>query len=156
VEEFYRVSPATSDGSTGVAGWVPLDTETYRAVDLASFRKWRVRDTAATNSHGLALSYELVPSPRDGTLRTTAAEGFMRGELWVTRAKPGERYVSTDQADLLSSYVNGESVAGTDVVLWYAMHSYHEVRSEDRPVLPVEWMTFQVRPRDFFDADPAP
>jgi primary-amine oxidase len=153
-EEFYRIPPATSDGSTGTSGWVPLLGETYRPTDLSTFRKWRVRDDAGTNERGRSWSYELVPTPGDGNLRTTPAEGFTRGELWVTRAKPDERFVSTDTADLLSGYLDGDDVAGQDVVLWYAMHKYHEVRSEDRPVMPIEWMGFALQPRDFFDANP--
>jgi primary-amine oxidase len=103
---------------------------------------------------GRPRSYELVPLPASGNYRGTASEGFTRGELWVTKAKPGERFVSTEQADLLSSYVDGDSIDGTDVVLWYVVHEYHEVRSEDRPYMPTEWIHFELRPRDFFDQNP--
>jgi primary-amine oxidase len=154
VEEFYRLSPGYADGTVGVSGWTPLLRETYRPDDLGTFRKWRVTDTRNKNARDLATSYELVPSPGDGSLRTTEDEGYMRGELWVTRNNAQERYVSTDSADLLSAYVNGEEIQGADVVLWYAMHAYHEPRSEDRELSPMEWMSFQLRPRDFFDANP--
>ncbi len=154
VEEFWRIAPAWGDGSVGAYGWVPLLGETYRPNDLHTFRKWRVIDVSKTNAWGRNWGYELVPSPGDGSLRTTQAEGFTRGELWVTRVHADERFVSTETADLLSSYLDGETIDGEDVVLWYAVHAYHEVRAEDEPYIPVEWITFHLRPRDFFDGNP--
>lgn len=154
VEEFWRISPAWSDGKLGASGWVPILGETYRPNDLYSFRKWRVRDVNKTNASGRYWGYELVPSPGDGSLRTTAAEGFSRGELWATRSRPTERFVSTETADLLSGYIDGDSIDGEDVVLWYAVHEFHEVRSEDAPYMPVAWISFQLRPRDYFDGSP--
>jgi len=154
VEEFTRISPAWSDGSVGAHFWTPLLGETYRPTDLFTFRKWRVIDVDKTNAQGVNWGYELVPSPGSGSLRTTAAEGFSRGELWVTRARSGERFVSTETQDLLSTYITGDSVEGEDIVLWYAMHEYHEVRNEDAPYMPVEWMSFSLRPRGFFDQNP--
>jgi len=154
VEEFYRIIPATSDGSRGVNGWTQLLGETFRPAELFTFRKWRVVDTVRTNARGRPWSYELVPSPGSGNLRTTLAEGYTRGELWATRAHASERFVSTDTDDILSTYLNGESISGQDVVLWYAMHEYHEVRDEDAPYMPVEWMSFELRPRDYFDQNP--
>jgi primary-amine oxidase len=154
VEEFFRVVPANNDGSRGAFGWNPLLAETFRPNELNTFRKWRVKDTSKTNVHGRNWSYELVPNPRQGNLRTTPAEGFSRGELWATVARPNERFVSTETADYLSTYLNGESLASTDVVLWYVMHEHHEVRDEDSPYMPLEWMGFELRPRDFFDQNP--
>lgn len=154
VEEFYRVSPAGGDGSKGLNGWNTLLGETYRPTDLTTFRKWRVVDHNRGNSQGRAMSYELVPSPGDGQLRAKLSEGFTRGEFWVTAQKPGERFVSTDDADLLSGYLSGDNIINTDVVIWYAVHAYHEVRSEDSPYMPVEWVGFHMKPRDFMSRGP--
>ena len=154
VQEFWRINPAYGDGSTGVHGWTTLLAETRRATDLATFRKWRVVDDAGVNAGGRAWSYEIIPSPGDGWLRTTTREGFSRGELWLTRARSEERYVSTETEDLLSGYLDRDPVVGEDVVVWYAVHQYHEVRDEDKPMMPVQWVTFDIQPRDFFDANP--
>jgi len=154
VEQFYRITPAGNDGSQGIFGWTPLLAETFRANDLFTFRKWRVSDTARTNAGGNPLSYELVPSPGDGTLRTTPAEGFTRGEFWVTRTHANERFVSTDTQDLLSTYLDGEPIGGQDVTVWYVVHAHHEVRDEDEPYMPIEWLSFALRPRNFFDHNP--
>ena len=154
VEEFWRISPSWSGGLKGVLGWNPILGETWRPNRLEEFRKWRVVDRNRTNANGEFPSYELIPHVGDGNLRTTAEEGFSRGEFWVTEHKPGERFVSTDDADLLSSYISGDSVENTDVVLWYVVHEHHEVRDEDAPFMPMEWVHFQLRPRNFFDATP--
>lgn len=154
VEEFYRVAPVTGGGATGANGWNTLLGETYRPTDLTTFRKWRVVDHNRGNSQGLAMSYELIPSPGDGQLRAKPNEGFSRGEFWVTKQKPGERFVSTDDADILSTYITGDNVINDDIVIWYAVHAYHEVRSEDAPYMPVEWVGFHMRPRDFMGRGP--
>jgi primary-amine oxidase len=154
VEEFFRVVPAGNDGSRGVNGWNPLLAETFRPNELYTFRKWRVKDVNKRNANNRNWSYELIPSPGDGSLRTTPAEGFTRGELFATVARPNERFVSTEEADYLSTYLNGEALSNQDVVLWYTTHAYHEVRDEDAPYMPIEWSGFILRPRDYFDRNP--
>ncbi len=154
VEEFYRVAPVTGGGGTGASGWNTLLGETYRPTDLSTFRKWRVVDHSRGNSLGRPMSYEIIPESVDGWYRGLAREGFTRGEFWVTKQKPGERFVSTDDTDLLSTYLSGDNVVNDDVVVWYAAHAYHEVRSEDAPYMPVEWVGFHVRPRDFMGRGP--
>lgn len=154
VEEFVRLPKSGSNGLAGVSTWNQLLGETYRPTELFTFRKWRISDTQQKNALGKPWSYEIVPSPGDGSLRTNPNEGFLRGEFWVTRAHSNERFVSTDQADLLSTYLNGEAVDDQDLVAWYALHAYHEIRSEDQPYMPVEWVGFEARPRDFFDKNP--
>ncbi len=154
VEEFGRIPRAGTNGLAGISTWNPLQGETYRPHDLFTFRKWRVSDTVQRNSQGKRWSYEIKPEPGDGSLRTNTDEAFLFGELWATRARSGERFVSTDEADLLSTYIDGEPLDGQDVVLWYVAHEYHEVRSEDAPYMPIEWVSFEAKPRDFFDDDP--
>ncbi len=151
VEEFWRIAPTWGGGLVGALGWNPILGETWRPNRLEEFRKWRVVDNNRTNANGAPMSYELIPHAGDGNLRTTAAEGFSRGEFWVTAYKPGERFVSTDDDDLLSTYITGDPVGNTDVVIWYALHEHHQVRDEDAPYMPMEWVHFKLRPRDFFD-----
>jgi primary-amine oxidase len=45
--------------------------------------------------------------------------------------------------------------AQTDVVLWHTIGMHHVVRAEDWPVMPVVWHSFELRPFDFFDRNPA-
>jgi primary-amine oxidase len=154
VEEFYRIVPAWSDGREGASGWTPLLAETFRANDLNTFRRWRVVDHGQTNAEGSSRSYEVNPNPADGNLRTVPEEGFSRGELFITKSRDAERFVSTETSDLLSSYLNGESVTDTDVVLWYVQHMYHLVRDEDEEFMPAHVMRYEIRPNGFFDHNP--
>jgi primary-amine oxidase len=54
----------------------------------------------------------------------------------------------------LPSYLNDESVDGEDVVVWYVVHVHHLPRTEDYPGMPVEWVGFTLKPRDFLDSSP--
>ena len=51
-----------------------------------------------------------------------------------------------------------EGVDGQDVILWYALHVHHRVRSEDRITdgrpMPIHWAGPMLIPRDFFDNNP--
>jgi primary-amine oxidase len=51
-----------------------------------------------------------------------------------------------------------EDVDGQDVILWYALHVHHRVRSEDGPPggepMPIHWAGPMLQPRDFFDKNP--
>ncbi len=154
VEEFYRIIPAWSDGRAGASGWNPLLAETYRSTDQNTFRRWRITDTVRKNANGTPIGYVLLPRASDGHYRSVAEEGFTRGEFFVTKAHDEERFVSTDTEDLLSTYLNGESVIGADVVLWYAGNSHHQPRDEDVPYMPMMWVNFNMVPTGFFDKNP--
>ncbi|MEE9266520.1 MAG: hypothetical protein V3V86_07335 [Gammaproteobacteria bacterium] len=42
-----------------------------------------------------------------------------------------------------------------DLVVWYTMGMHHQVRAEDWPVMPTASHSFDIRPFDFFDRNPA-
>ena len=44
---------------------------------------------------------------------------------------------------------------GEDVVLWHTFGATHLVRTEDWPVMPVEYAGFTLKPANFFDRNPA-
>lgn len=48
-----------------------------------------------------------------------------------------------------------ESIDNTDVVLWHTFGLTHFPSPEDFPVMPAEPMTVLLRPRNFFDRNPA-
>jgi primary-amine oxidase len=43
----------------------------------------------------------------------------------------------------------------TDIVLWHTLGASHGVRPEDWPVMPVEYVSFMLKPLGFFDRNPA-
>ena len=55
-----------------------------------------------------------------------------------------------------TTYANGESVNGEDVVVWYCLRHHHQPRplGEEDNVLPYEFHRFSIEPRDFLDHTP--
>ena len=49
----------------------------------------------------------------------------------------------------------GASIENTDVVLWHTFGVVHFPSPEDFPVMPAEPMTVLLRPRNFFERNPA-
>jgi primary-amine oxidase len=128
---------------------------------------WRVVSTRRRNGVGYPTSYQLRPGR---SMPTLLAEddpprrrvGFIDHELWVTPYEPDERYAAGDYPTLsvidrgLRSWTQDDRpIADTDIVLWHTVGMQHLVRAEDWPVMPVVWHSFELRPFDFFDRNPA-
>ena len=47
------------------------------------------------------------------------------------------------------------SIEDTDVVLWYVFGIHHITRPEDWPIMPVDTVSFWLKPFGFFDRNPA-
>jgi Copper amine oxidase, enzyme domain len=101
-----------------------------RRPDLS--RRWQIRNTQTGDA------YNLIPGPDDGV-----ADIFGRGDVWILRfnegqiddgisAAPSQRGESQANAPAqIGRFVNGESVAGQDVVVWYAAHFTHDVHEDE-------------------------
>jgi primary-amine oxidase len=156
VEEF-NYQQERSGSMTAKHGWTPIVKESGRSWDGNSFRTWRVVNRSSKNALGHPRSYELIPGG-NGTFRGAATELFTHADLWVTRYHAHEFPCSAaDPRSLrlaLPSYVNDEPVDGADVVVWYVLHVHHIPRTEEYPAMPIEWVGFQLVPRDFLDASP--
>ena len=91
-------------------------------------------------------------------LRTAEA---LRHTLWVTPYAAGERWPcgtfpnqsSTDEG-LPRWTAAGRSIEDTDVVLWYVFGIHHITRMEDWPIMPVDTVSFWLKPFGFFDRNP--
>ena len=46
------------------------------------------------------------------------------------------------------------SIEDTDVVLWYVFGIHHITRMEDWPIMPVDTVSFWLKPFGFFDRNP--
>jgi primary-amine oxidase len=82
--------------------------------------------------------------------------------LWVTPNHPEERwpageFVNQSTADTgLGEWTKADrSIENTDVVLWYVFGIHHITRPEDWPVMPVDVVSFWLKPYGFFDRNPA-
>ncbi|MGV9771401.1 hypothetical protein [Streptosporangium sp. NPDC003464] len=81
-------------------------------------RFWRITDGASGRG------YQIHPSEHDNT-----ADPYGVGDLWFLRHHPAELYDGNPGADnraMLNRFVNGESLSGVNVVVWYAGHFRHD------------------------------
>jgi hypothetical protein len=102
--------------------WLPIVRETSRKRSFHS-RAWQVRDRETHRG------YRILPGVADGT-----ADSYGVSDLWFLRyhgnelddgvsvvvGSPAQTQVQLDQ------YVTGESINGTDLVVWYAGHFRHD------------------------------
>lgn len=84
---------------------------------------WRVMNRASGRG------YAIYPGLRDGT----ADSGFGVGDVWALRYRPNEDRDSGKPGNEahIDPYVNGESIDGADVVIWYAAHGRHDQHEDD-------------------------
>jgi primary-amine oxidase len=156
VEEF-EVNPAMSNTRRELTV-TRLNTETGRTTDPDKKRSWRVRDGALTNADGHAISYHLDPKRAGYRYVGPADQPWNQNDLYVTVGKPCEMLAVGNAisgcAGHVAGYVNGESIAGADIVLWHRVTAHRLPRAEDTPVLGVQWHGFQLLPRDWSAQNP--
>jgi primary-amine oxidase len=136
-------------------------------MDMDKPALWRVASAAGKNHVGYPTSYQLMPGMSASTLLTAddyarRRAGFIDHQLWVTPYRYEERYAGGDYPTLSSAGQGlpawtkaNRQIERTDIVLWHTIGMHHMVRAEDWPVMPVLWHTFELRPFDFFDRNPA-
>jgi primary-amine oxidase len=166
-----EVPPVSADNPYGLAVLQrarPIRTEAEGRldVDLATQRRFTVT-SGRTNRLGTPTGYALVPS---STLPALAGPdtpflqraGVVAHDLWVTPYAEEERWPAgefcnqsrTDEG-LPSWTAADRPVAGTDIVLWHVFGIHHVTRPEEWPVMPVDIVSFSLRPSGFFDRNPA-
>jgi len=155
--------------SVWVLDGAPLRTESEAKLNVNLKRPalWRVASPARANEQAYPTSYQIKPG---AVVETLLAEndwprmraGFIDHHLWVTPYRPEERYaagmyptLSAPGQGLPEWTAADRAIENTDVVVWYTTGMHHVVRAEDWPVMPVAWSTFELRPFDFFDRNPA-
>ena len=82
--------------------------------------------------------------------------------LWVTPYDAEERWPagefcnqSRGSAGLPAWTAADRPIADTDIVLWHVFGIHHLPRPEDWPVMPVDTVSFSLKPWGFFDRNPA-
>ncbi len=127
---------------------------------------WRVTSRSRRNHVGYPTSYQLKPGRNAATLLAPddyprQRAGFIDHHLWVTPYAPDELYAAGEHPTLsepgmgLPEWTESNRELDGDVVLWHTVGMHHFVRAEDWPVMPVMWHSFELRPFDFFDHNPA-
>ena len=147
----------------------PLRTEQEgkQDYDWSTQRSWKIVNDSVRNGLGTPVGYKLVPGgaipamfdPGSPVLRRAEAIGHT---LWVTPYQPGERWPcgefctqSERDQGLPVWTAQDRSIEDTDVVLWYVFGIHHITRPEDWPVMPVDTVSFWLKPFGFFDRNPA-
>lgn len=143
------------------------ESEAMQHMNMDKPALWRVISPAAKNHVGYPTSYQLVPGMTAATLLTPddyprRRAGFIDHHLWVTAYRPEEKYAAGDYPTLstpgqgLPAWTKANRrVEQADLVLWHTIGMHHVVRAEDWPVMPVVSHSFELRPFDFFDRNPA-
>jgi len=146
---------------------ITSETDAKLNIDLSQPSLWRVHSQARKNHVGYPTSYQLRPGRNAITLLSEddyprRRAGFIDHHLWVTPHAPGERYAAGEYPTLsepgegLPAFTkDNRSIKDTDIVLWHTISMHHLVRAEDWPVMPVLWHSFELRPFDFFNGNPA-
>ncbi len=169
---FLEVVPRTVsvDNSPRKSAMI-LETKTFRT-ELEARRSydlmpiWHVTNPNVKNANGYNSSYVLQKGWNTNPLLTTddwprKRAGFIDYHLWVTPYNSGEFYATGDYpnqskgGDGLPRWTQANrSIENTDIVLWYTLGNTHVVRPEEWPVLTTEWVSFELKPFNFFDRAP--
>ena len=163
------IGPDNPHGLSVVVRNVGLRTERegIQDVDFATQRAWKVVNTNVVNGIGTHPAYKLVPSGALPPMFADESPVMKRANvightLWVTPNDPAERwpageFVNQSVADTgLGQWTKANrSIDNTDVVLWYVFGLHHITRPEDWPVMPVDVVSFWLKPFGFFDRNPA-
>jgi len=125
-----RVQEFNDPPLVGSSNWHTKQYEIRRPRDPSRKRKWRV-DNVATGE-----GYEIVPGPDDGVATASPDWPFPQGDLWLLRYRGteidhGVSAVGPPYEANLDLWANGETINGSDVVVWYAGHVTHEVGAEE-------------------------
>ena len=130
-------------------------------------RSWKVVNSAKTNRHGTPVAYKLVPGATFPALMDPSTPQFLRAPvightLWVTKHDDDERwpcgpYPTQSSVDTgLTEWIKDDAdLEDTDVVLWYVFGIHHITRMEEWPIMPVDTISFWLKPFGFFDQNPA-
>lgn len=163
------IGPDNPHGLSLVTRNVALRTEDEgkQDVDFGTQRGWKVVNTNVRSRLGTHPAYKLVPTgaipamfdPDSPVLQRANVIGHA---LWVTPNSPDERwpageFVNQSEVDSgLGEWTKANRpIANTDVVLWYVFGIHHITRPEDWPVMPVDVVSFWLKPFGFFDRNPA-
>ena len=166
-----QASPADDDDPYGlglVIRETPLRTEAEGKQDYNwhTQRGWKVVNNNVRNGLGTPVGYKLVPGGSFPPMLNNSSPVLRRARviehtLWITPYQQDERWpcgdfpnLSDRDAGLPTWTARNRSIDNTDVVLWYVFGIHHITRPEDWPVMPVDTVSFWLKPFGFFDRNP--
>jgi hypothetical protein len=81
-------------------------------------------------------AYDIIPGATDGVATTMPDWPFPRGDIWFLRYRgteidDGVTATGPPYDAGLDAWINGESLNGVDVVVWYGAHFSHDIAHEE-------------------------
>ncbi len=163
-ETFEEINfTAQNDSTQRVRTVTSFSSETARSVRPNRMRSWRVKDNTIKNEAGRPVSYEIISLETGHRDTGPSYEPWTFKDIYVTRHRGCEKFISHNPADILggcsvngdvSDFVDGESLVGADLVVWFGLSFHHIPRDEDEPYMNAHWNRFQIVPRDWTDDNP--
>ncbi|KAL4452372.1 hypothetical protein ABPG75_008034 [Micractinium tetrahymenae] len=133
-------------------------------------RVWKIQNPAVLNpASGKPVAFKLMPgTPTPPMLAHPSSAHATRGafatkHLWVTPYHPKEMnpagdyplHPNPEENPGIADWTRADrNLDGADCVLWFNLGLTHVVRTEDWPVMPVEHLTFHLKPWGFFRQNP--
>ena len=119
-----------------------------------------------TNAMGYPTAYQLIfpniralVTPEDDIYQRAS---FLKNNLWVTRYKRNELFSTGIAVNRSAPGIglplyasDNESIENTDLVAWPTIGFHHVPMAEDWPVMPAKVDEIVLKPRNFFDHNPA-
>ena len=172
VEVDSVAAPISDDNPYGLAlstQTMIIDSERQSARDFEweSQRTWKVINPNKLNRHGSNTAYKLVPGAAIPPLLDSSSPVYQRAPVightvWVTAYDDNERWPagdyptqSSEDTGITRWITEDAPLVGTDVVLWYVFGIHHITRIEDWPIMPVDIISFWLKPFGFFDQNPS-
>ncbi len=163
------VGPDNPYGLALVTESTTIESESQSARDWSFERQrgWKVVNPNKTNAFGTPVAYKLVPGAAFPVMMEPSTAQYLRAPvmghtLWVTRHHDDEKWpcgtypTQSETDDGLTRWIaDDEPLVNTDVVLWYVFGIHHITRVEDWPIMPVDTISFWLKPFGFFDRNPS-
>jgi len=146
---------------------IESESQAARDFNWETQRSWKVINPNKTNRHGSNTAYKLVPGAAIPALLDSSSPVYQRAPVighcvWVTAYDDNERWPagdyptqSSEDTGITRWITDDAPLVGTDVELWYVFGSHHLTRAEDWPIMPVDIISFWLKPFGFFDRNPA-
>jgi primary-amine oxidase len=172
VEVDSVAAPIAEDNPYGLAlstetTTIESESQSARDYNWETQRGWKVINPNKVNRHGSNTAYKLVPGAAIPSLLDPSSPVYQRAPvidhtLWVTAYDDAERWPagdyptqSSEDTGITRWIADDAPLVGTDVVLWYVFGIHHITRIEDWPIMPVDIISFWLKPFGFFDQNPS-
>lgn len=154
------------NGFTKSETLIASESESGRLADSSVGRVWHVVNRDSLGRLGKPVGYALIPEVSPTLLADPASSiarraTFATKHLWVTAYDRDERYPSGEFVNQspggagIPSYVAADRpLEQADIVLWHTFGPTHFPRTEDWPIMPVDYAKFTLKPVGFFDRNP--